>query len=34
MVLAPANTFLFINPSPIGRISEMGDDLIRVKYLK
>lgn len=34
MVWAPANTFLFINLSPIGRISEMGDDLIRVKYLK
>ena len=34
MVWAPANTFLFINPSPIGRISETGDDSIRVIYLK
>lgn len=34
MVWAPANTFLFINPSPIGCISEMGDDQIRVQYFK
>ena len=32
MVWAPANTFLFINPSPIGRISETGDDSIIVKF--
>lgn len=34
MVWAPANTFLFINPSPIGRILGTGDDSIRVIYLK
>ena len=34
MVWAPANTFLFINPSLIGRILGTGDDSIRVIYLK
>ena len=34
MVWASANTFLFINPSLIGRILGTGDDSIRVIYLK